>query len=322
MSTRKTANITTLLEKKCSCKGDIHYNDKHVTCCYCKTNHHIECVGVNNKEYHRLIADKCLWFCGIDCKNKNGSGNTEEVDIPENPSNKDIFIMLKEVRTSQKHMSDNNDELIENVRQLTEGFKKLKEENEMLKARILMLESKKATVEVNSDQDNLITNVVLSGIPNSTSDLPDAIIKIASALDEELKFLPNQILSVERLFVQSDNTPENKIISNIPVVVKFDAKETKMSFMKALKNKKDLISDEAGLEGSHKIFGSDHLTPGNFKIIRKARALRYKGVIKHAWIQNSTVLIREKEDSKIVAIRNIYELNQYDKVDSSIGSSG
>lgn len=292
--------------------------DKYVTCCYCKTNHHIECVGVTFKEFHRLIAEKCLWFCDSDCKNKNDSAT----DTPENPSNKDIFTMLKEVRASQKHMIDNNDELIENVRQLTEGFNKLKEENEMLKARILRLESKKSTVEVSSDQDNLVTNVVISGIPNSTSDLPGAIIKIASTLDEALEILPNQILSVERLFVQSENTPESKKIHNIPVVVKFDDKETKMSFMKALKIKKDLITEEVGLEGTQKIFASDHLTPGNFKIIRKARALRHKGVIKHAWIQNSTVLIRENEDSKIVAIRNIYELNQYDKVDSSIGSSG
>lgn len=315
----------TKIERKCSCKADIHLNDKIVSCFFCKQDHHIECKGVNYKEYIRLIKEKGKWFCDIKCKDYQDSEQSSSDGIPENPTNMDIFIMLKDVRASQKHMSEGNDELIENVKQLTAEFKKLKDENEILKARILSLETKRSSSASsfgeNSDQEKLVANVVISGIPNMTADLSDTVIKIASTSDESLEILPQQILSIERLFVQSENTPESKIIANIPVVVKFDDRATKLLFIKALKLKKNLVAEEIGLVGSQKIFASDHMTSANFKIISKARALRRSGVIKHAWIQNSSILIKENEDSKIVAIRNIYELNKYDKVDLSSGSS-
>lgn len=304
-------------DKKCSCKGDIHAKDKIVSCSYCKLEHHIECKGITPPQLLRMIKNKTEWFCDDKCEKSSDENNLEE------PTIKDVVVMLKDVLASQKLLTDKNDSLIENLRQLTADFKKVQEENQILKARILSLESSKSTVSVCSEQDNLLANVVIAGIPNMAADLSKTVLDIASTCDENLEISADQILNVDRLFAQSEDTPASKKIAHIPVIVKFADIGTKTSFLKALKMKKDLIGEEIGLVGSRKIFASDQLTSSNFKIIRKARALRQKGAFKHAWIQNSTVLIREKEDSKIIAIRNIYELNKYDKiVDSSEGTSG
>lgn len=69
ISNVKMTNRSSLTEKKCECKGDIHLTDKAVKCTFCNKNYHIECKGINNKDYQIIKKKKTEWFCDSDCKN-------------------------------------------------------------------------------------------------------------------------------------------------------------------------------------------------------------------------------------------------------------
>lgn len=163
-------------------------------------------------------------------------------------------------------------------------------------------------VEV-KDQEVLENNSVLSGISNEVDVSPDVIVKISKTLDANLNITTNDIVSVKRLFIQNENVPADKKVKKIPVIVSFKNHDIKTQLYKAQKEKKDTFTTECGLQGNNgKLFFRDQLTSSNYKLIRAARHYKYENKIKYAWVQDSKVLIRKDDDSKIVRIKTLDEL--------------
>lgn len=162
------------------------------------------------------------------------------------------------------------------------------------------------------DQEELKNNVILSGISNECDDLVSVVAALGSEMDSNLVINKEDIETVERLFIQKAGIPVEKIIKRIPIVVVFKNFDTKVKYLKARKDKKIIYSDECKFPGENtKIFVQDQLSRYNQSLMKAARQLRMNNVIKYAWVQNSKVLIRKEDGFKIVWIRNMLDLTQF-----------
>lgn len=82
------------------------------------------------------------------------------------------------------------------------------------------------------------------------------------------------------------------------------------------KHKVALLKQGKKLKGTD-VYMNDHLTKSNADIAKKARQLRREKKIQQTWTANCKVFIKlngPPENAKVLVIRNIEELNEYDEL--------
>lgn len=304
-----------ILQSKCKkCCGEVYVSERSLTCTSCTSVFHNDCIQMDRTTYEK-VKKLPVWFCSDVCKKNYDEKQSVACDMPDQPTNRDLMNAIQSLKTSQNFLSDKYDDISSQLENVLLSFKSLEQ-------RILVLEQEKQTLKKEisynhyknevKDQEVLENNIVLSGIPNEVDISPDVIVKIGKTLDVNLNISTEDIASVKRLFIQKENVPADKQIKKIPVIVKFKNRDIKTQLYKAQKDKKDTFTAECGLQGDNgKLFIRDQLTSFNFQLIRAARKYKYEDKIKYAWVQDSKVLVRKSDDSKITRVKTLDELHAF-----------
>lgn len=316
-----------LIDRKCiECKCDVFPTERVLTCAHCKHPFHNDCVSVDRKSYEKL-KNQPNWVCSVACKKSLDESKAAPADkLPINPTNRDILVAIKEMQSSQSFMSDKYDELLAKVDNILGQFEimegrvdTLEKENANLKSQL----NRQHIYKGNAIQKELNCNLVISGISNNEMNITEAIKKVSMTVDNNFN-ADDQIIKVERLFQQSAASDTNgqprKVIDKIPVLVKFASENIKNDFVKEAKKNKCVFTalecglakdEDADVYKNSKIIIKDHISSVNMRLLKEAKKLKESGKVLFAWFQNSSVLIRKEENSKITKINSLDDIDKF-----------
>jgi hypothetical protein len=305
-----------VIDRKCNeCKSDVYPGEQVLTCTTCQHPFHNDCIGIDRATFKK-IQNQPNWTCSEKCKKaldvkKKSSSNAES--LPQNPSNRDIFLAIKEIQNAQSFISDKYDELLSKVNNMLGRFEvmenrinKLEKENANLKSHWNKQKSEKAK----SGQSDLNNNVIVSGVPNRIENIAETFNKIANGVINDYDVGSN-VVSIERLFTpkldeNEDSAGNKKALDKIPIVVKFSSESSKAKFMESVKiNKGVYTAIECGVSNDDsKIFIKDQISSYNMQLLKETKKLKVDGKVKFVWFQNGNVLVRQDETSKIIKIKS------------------
>lgn len=311
---------TEVLASKChKCNGEVYLTERSLTCTFCRNIFHNDCINVDRVNYEK-IKKLPVWFCNPVCRESYDKEKGEMCDLPQDPTNRDLLLAIQSFKTSQNFLSEKYEdiaakmeELMKTIQSMDKRITDLEEEKQVLKSKFEKELNINRVMNEVSEQEKLKNNVILSGVSNEVENSVAVVKQICQKLDPNLNIIDDDVLKIERLFIQKDGIPADKKIKKIPVVVSFSNPEIKAKILKAQKQKKELYSDECDLPGENgKMVFRDQLSSSSFKILKSARALRHNNKIKYAWVQESKVLVRKDDTSRIIWIKSVYDLTVFE----------
>lgn len=317
---RKRGN-NSFIDVKCrECKCSIGPEERHLACVCCASRFHTDCAQVTRLEYVALKKNKKMWLCSDECETvfNKANHNSDKVDIPDNPSNRDILLAIQELKQSQGFLSDKYDLLTGKIDSAVKRFEALDKRITTLEKENVSLKSQLSKQQNSDRQDNshnlqkdLLCNIILSGVPNEVADVPDAVMKVATFVDDA--FTQANILKAERLFEPTAGKADKKVIDKIPIVITMVSETAKVDLVKSFRKKVTVLAEEAGIPGGQsKLIFKEHMTSFNVKLMQEAKKRKQDGKLKFVWFQNSSVLVRKDETSKIVKVTSPQDLLQFD----------
>lgn len=163
----------------CNTLITITRNIRTLKCCKCLKCAHLSCLNINNSEFNSI--DKNTYEC-IECSkqlNKQSLNFTEMSELAENlcqkddPSNRDIILLMSGILKSQEFISLQFDSFRETIQLL-------REDNTTLKHRVNNLESKVTSLETEINkiqQASLKNHIVVTGLPIKPIDETNKIVE-------------------------------------------------------------------------------------------------------------------------------------------------
>lgn len=162
------------------------------------------------------------------------------------------------------------------------------------------LESKIDTLEQQARQ----CNIEICNLPERRNENLVGIMEAIGSVTR-FQFSPQKdIISVHRVphAQQGCDRPKN-------IIVKFATRTQRDNLLASYHKVKSLKSDQLGITGtSSLIYMNEHLTLKRKQLFRKCREVAKELRYKYVWIKNSTILVRERDDSPAFAIRNESDL--------------
>lgn len=172
-----------------------------------------------------------------------------------------------------------------------------------LKLRTFETNCSEVSKRMNDLQQQLKANEVdIVGIPERKNEnILEVVRNISTALG-----LPSAVNDVNNCFRCHFSTKNDK---PRPISVAFRSKMIKAEFVNAYKRKKGLSAVEVGFtEPDTSIFINDALTAYNRKLFYMAKQFCKTKEFKYCWIQDSRILIRQNDRSKILRISSEEDL--------------
>lgn len=226
---------------------------------------------------------------------------------------KSLGALVLEIRTSQKCICLQFDEMIKFNKELVSENNILKNNVKTLNAKLLDLENKHNLLEANLDneiQQKNKNDIVVTGLPNKIENFNDLFIKMANKIN--VKINPSDILNVKAIETQKKNHIDtNNKNTKCLYIVKFSSQTTKNEIL--LKKKKiHMFSGEFEVKQDRnmEIFFQNHLSPLQSKLYYFAKQLKIKNKIKFLWVKDNIIKIRQTENSKIFNIKNFNDINK------------
>ncbi|XP_065224327.1 uncharacterized protein LOC135848355 [Planococcus citri] len=197
----------------------------------------------------------------------------------------DIGVKLDKIGSEHEQMKEDIDYLIEENKWLRSHFNDL-------------------------EQYSRKPNIIVSGIPvQKDEDLYNVMKTLGKELEVTLQ--EYDIVAVHRLPSKSDTPP---IIVRL---LNYDKKSSLISGAKRLKPKTDML----GINPPVPIYISEHLSYETAKILKYAQNLRKDNLIRFAWVKDGKVLVRVKEDSPVVRMTSVNDINHLqEKLQSSLST--
>ncbi len=198
------------------------------------------------------------------------------------------------------------DDLKKKLHDLQQDIDNLKSENVRRKREIERLEytnSKKQTtiddLKIKLDeleQERHQQSVQIVGLPENKNETDD-IKQLTKVFKEKagVKMKPSEVVEMKRLGKRSDKKTRN-------IIVKFKDQETRQ---KIYKERKKLITTGSP---NKSVYVNDSLTQHRQQLLYAARQLVKQRKIYAAWSQAGNILVRKKEDSKIIHVRGNNDL--------------
>lgn len=285
-------------QQKCEyCDEIVNDSDLRITCADCHCTYHIECAGMETKQY-RALKQKEKWTCD----------NHEEKDDDENQNRiekklDNIGKQLKDLTKSQEFVSAKHDDVIEQLKLLREENKSVRQEIATLKKQQHQMRSDidqlKAKLNI-FEQQKTGDKVIVRGVKKE-EDATEAVKKIAAIIDVNLD--ANDIIFANQI------TAEKKTPT---ITAKFSSQQKKNEFVKAAK-KKRLSTQMYGYDGECKpIFVDEQLTKYTYSLFAQAKELKKVG-IKYVWVSNGDVLYKQSDDSQTKRISSSMQINDIEK---------
>lgn len=155
-------------------------------------------------------------------------------------------------------------------------------------------------------QERIKNNVVIKGVQEVGPE--EALQSLVPVILKELNV---EVRNFEVLSVRRIGQPEAGKKRPIVVTLMANSIKSKIIRAKRLKNLNASMfscADKPIGKESEKIYIDEHLTRSNMQLFMEARKLRSMGV-KFVWTRNGSVLMRRKENEKIVRIRDFAQLS-------------
>lgn len=296
--------------RKCGrCKTNVDTDERSLKCCRCKMLLHSDCAKVDRIEYES-VSKQPQWCCSSLCKQQLDAASKKNDggvgDIPENPTNRDLLVAIRDLSKSQQFLGEKYDDVIEKIETIMQQYGEmekrvtsLEKENDSLKRQLKTQGDSQKQHKGRVSQKELECNAVITGVPNDIEE-KEALRKIADKIDETIK-VDDCVVKATRLYAVNENG--QNAATKIPVVVSFASIDAKAKFLAAFKKKRLLTADECGVSGGDaKIVVMEQLSNYNFQLLKEARKLKEAGTVKFVWFQNSNVLVRKDENARIFRI--------------------
>lgn len=289
-----------------TCTDEFLDGDRVLSCVQCKFSFHNDCVNVKRMEYDKVKKLKD-WCCSAVCRSAFVGANTDELnDLPSNPTNRQLLDYIIGIKKSQDMMSDKYDELLAEFKEMRVRLNCLEKENVTLKKQIQAQAVSHNHIKNNASQKELECNILITGINNS-DDPALAVKKLVSKIDAAID-TSACVAKVKRLYTLARKDDRNV---SVPIVVELKSTDEKNKVIAAFKAKRTLLAGECGLTGDqNKIVVMEQMSNYNYGLMKEARKLKTAGTIKFVWFQNSNVLVRKDDNTKIIKITSIDDLNK------------
>lgn len=218
-----------------------------------------------------------------------------------------ILNELKEIKSDYKEFKDSQQKQCLEFQAI---FEELKKDNCTLKRTVndLLVKNSKLETKIfsletglnNILQDKLVKNMIISGIPEEDGeDLNKILRKVCSKLQVNID---DSKYKVRRLFTRKSN-------KNTNLLVEFDNINIKTALFKQLKEL-TLSKSQIGFNSNSDspIMFFHQLTSTFLNILGEARKLKESHHFKYVWYQNSQILIKRQNESKIYSIKSLKDL--------------
>jgi predicted RNase H-like nuclease (RuvC/YqgF family) len=295
----------------------------------CQQYFHYDCLHISRNQVKQIKKESDKWKC-FNCNlatlktadmDPNTVINTKLDSILTRLNNleslvgkvNDLEQRVEELEKSQKHLSDNYDDLVKQeggVAQ-TKEVKKLTKDNETLKASL-----KEITWKLNkSEQEGLSDQFVLEGVPETEGeDVTQVVLLVCNSLkkneDDDNLIDGEDLISVARMRPKIKRTvAANATTKPAPILVKVTRSDLATKVMTSKKENVPMyFPDLIGMAKTGKqIYINPMLTKDNKDLLVYAR-LKLKSkentVYKFVWFKAGKVLARRTNEDKVVWIKD------------------
>lgn len=236
-----------------------------------------------------------------DPSNQHNNGQDEDKILKSIQELKlEVTNEIRELKLSMTFYADKYEEQKLKNEAFAEEIKQLKKLNEETQQEIKRLKSENTI----KDQQARSNNVVIVGISNSIEDqksnsqIKRKVDMVISHIDPEIKPTDYQIHIV------------TKAKENSPLLISFHKPQCKESLLARRKEKGKIQGSDCGLVKSNPIYVNEDLTRETRELFREARKLRRDVGYKFVWVKAGNVFARRNEDSDVIKIKFIKDIEK------------
>lgn len=201
---------------------------------------------------------------------------------------------VQEIKTLSQNTNKKMSSLSEEVKTLVNENKALKFEIKTLKHENENLKSKIEDLEQYTRKDNIL----ISGIPyENKENLREKIIFLAQKMD--INLTNQDINTSHRLGNLNQTTPLT--------IARLNNRDLKRELIFKARSRK-LNGKEVGFGHSNPIYITDQLTKKMSEIMKAAKMLKGKEIIKYVWSQDGKIFVRETDESRAIKIDSMDQL--------------
>lgn len=165
------------------------------------------------------------------------------------------------------------------------------------------------------EQQEINTNIVIRGVDLSEITTQSDLLSLYNNIRSHLGIANiNEFAAVSARILQPNNRPSSNAKGKTAeiVQVQLSTVAAKRQFLQISRAKKDIVPADIGLIQKSKlpVLITEQLTRGNQELLFFARSLRGTHRYKYVWSCNGQILVRLKERSKVIRIRDIEHVNQ------------
>lgn len=240
-------------------------------CEKCNIWKHRTCMSISSRTYTQMSKSREPWYC-TKCKSDDRKqSKTYTIN--------DVMTKL--------------DEMNAKYNALYMKFEEQLKTNERLQKELVDIKK-----QLNKkDQKELKNNFVIQGIPyQQNENLPEIITKIGQNLG-----VSTGKYTAFRFAKQGDKDGAIK--------VKFEDENIKKDMLKS-KKKFALQCQDLGYNKNNKIYLNHDLTRANLQLFKEARNFKTRHGFKYLWFSNGNILLRKEDNSKIIQVEDLEQLEE------------
>lgn len=225
----------------------------------------------------------------------------------------DLKSDITEIKTNQEFLSNKFDDFNLKINELSKEHKQFKKDLQLVQTQhndqTQIINKLEADVD-SFHQKELNNNMIIGGLPQKT-DAKNAMNNIMNTLNtdcsitdiSDLFFLHNKQTAVTATQKQ---TNQNTSL----LLVKFKNYNAKLELIEKKKQKRSLFVNEIGLNSPSdaQIYFRDHVTPFKMNLFKECKDLKDQINFKHLWMNNSQILLRKTDQSKVFSIHSRNDL--------------
>lgn len=263
------------------CKTAVLDSDESFQCDVCSKSLHTQCTQLNKVEIEKYLKDDSLEYkCHFCETEKNASSSDFSTLVRE----------MREMKETMKFMSLQYDDILKGVKTNTTTIRNLKKENKNLREDVKQLKSTVSFLNNIRVQKDCIINGINAADGKSAVDVVLDIAKKTGAdiCEDEIE---------EVYFVNN-----RKQSTKSSVVVKFNNKKSKSTFMKE-KNKLKNMDDMKA------VYINDLLSKENLELLHHAKSLKSVG-FKFVFAQGANIFVKKNFDSKSIRLKCLDDVDE------------
>lgn len=246
-----------------------------------------------------------------------------------------ISVILKELRAFRSDfvgMRSDMQRVTDSIQEINKKFGEMESRFSDIEDRLMINESKAALMpklrqDLDSAKDSIsalenelqqrdqlarMNNVEISGIPIATGENLSTLLRaISNKVGYSLDDRDVDGVTRVRRFEASSASVESSVSRPPAIIVKFARRLCKDKFLAAVRSRRGLTTADVDLSGpSLNVYVSDHLTPRNKQLLKRARQIKAELNYSYLWVRDCKILMRKNERSKVVVIKNDADISK------------